>query len=195
MYASSSDTFYKYYSQGQRGGALGSVDGIPVFTASRRRGQGGAGLGDMLRSAFRWFLPVAMRGASTFANQFLKSHDQGATFRDAAKSAIGPALGVAGDAIRSRIQARAKQQDAANDNKQAGSGLKRRRRRVYKGKAKRRKVGTAKRKQLGLGRRAKPKKQRGGKKRKQQRGGKKRRKTTKRHRRRTVAPTAASYNF
>lgn len=202
MYASSSDTFYKYYAQRQRGGALASVDGIPVFRAApRRQVQGGAGLGDILRSAFRWFLPVAMRGASTFANTFLKSHDQGATFREAAKAAIGPTLGVAGEAIRSRLAAREKEQQQKG---QTGTGRKRRGR-VYKGASKkRRKTATTakKRKQVGKGRRRKAKKQIGGRKkkqRKQQRGGKKKRKTTttkrRRLRRATSVESIGSYNF
>lgn len=197
MYASSSDTFYNYYTQRQRGGALASVDGIPVFRASRRHVQGGAGLGDVLRSAFRWFLPVALRGASTFANAFLKSHDQGATMRDAAKSAIAPTLNAAAVAIKKRMQAKEKLQ-APMDTAQVGTGRKRRRRGVYKGKQKRRKTakGKSKKTKQRGGKKTKnstkSKKQRGGKKGSKKHTATKKRKATKKG---ATAGSILSYNF
>jgi len=73
----------------QRGGDL------PVFVGARRYPyQGGAGLGDILRGLFRRVLPVAIKGVSSFFSGVSKAQDQGASFKDAAKSAIGPTVGA-----------------------------------------------------------------------------------------------------
>ena len=57
----SQSEYCKYY-QSQRGGE------IPVF---RGGSQSGAGLGDILRGLFRFLMPVALRGISSFAGSTL----------------------------------------------------------------------------------------------------------------------------
>ena len=52
------DLYIRYYTE-QSGSAL------PTFSGARR-GQNGAGLGDILRGIFRAILPIAAHGASTF---------------------------------------------------------------------------------------------------------------------------------
>lgn len=75
---------YCRYYDSQLGGQL------PVY----RGGQHGAGLGDILRSIFRWFAPVAVRGISSFASNMLDAHQRGAPLGEAAKGAVRPALGA-----------------------------------------------------------------------------------------------------
>lgn len=81
------DGYLRYY-VAQHGGA------IPVFRGSRTH-QDGGGIGDILRGIWRWLAPVALRGVSSFAANTLKAHEEGKTLGEAAKSAIGPALGAA----------------------------------------------------------------------------------------------------
>ena len=75
--------YYKYYCS-QYGGE------IPIF----RGGQHGAGLGDILRSVFRFIAPIAFRGIATFASNAIHAHGQGASFKDAARGALKPSLGA-----------------------------------------------------------------------------------------------------
>lgn len=74
---------YCRYYEAQSGGAL------PVFRGGR---QSGEGLGDILRGIFRFLAPIALRGISTFAGHTLDAHQKGATFSEAAKSALNPTL-------------------------------------------------------------------------------------------------------
>ena len=74
---------YLRYYIAQSGGSL------PTF-AGARRGQHGAGLGDILRGIFRTILPIAAHGASTFLNETLKAKESGSgqSWGDAAKAAL-----------------------------------------------------------------------------------------------------------
>jgi hypothetical protein len=86
--------YCKYYAK-QHGGEY------PVF----RGGQHGAGLGDILRGIFRVIAPVALRGISTFASSTLQARDKGASFKDAARSAIAPTFSAITDSFANQRQA------------------------------------------------------------------------------------------
>jgi hypothetical protein len=81
----SQSEYCKYY-QSQRGGE------IPVF---RGGSQSGAGLGDILRGLFRFLMPVALRGISSFAGSTLAGTQAGMSLPNAARAAIVPALSAA----------------------------------------------------------------------------------------------------
>lgn len=85
--------YCEYYAK-QYGGEL------PVF----RGGQHGAGLGDILRSVWRWIAPIALRGLATFTSRTMEAHEQGASLKDAAKGAIAPSLGAMAQTFTSRMQ-------------------------------------------------------------------------------------------
>lgn len=76
---------------------------FPVFVGSRSY-QYGTGIGDILRGAFRWILPVVARGASTFLSNMVSHHDAGHGWKDAAKSSILPALSNTAEAIGQAAQ-------------------------------------------------------------------------------------------
>jgi hypothetical protein len=81
----SQSEYCKYY-QSQRGGE------IPVFRGGT---QSGAGLGDILRGLFRFLMPVALRGISSFAGSTLAGTQAGMSLPNAARAAIVPALSAA----------------------------------------------------------------------------------------------------
>ena len=75
---------YLRYYKAQSGGDLPSFHGA-------RRGQFGAGLGDILRNIFRTLFPIAAQGAGTFLTETMKARDAGAAGWGAAtKAAIAP---------------------------------------------------------------------------------------------------------
>ena len=88
-----SSAYCEYYTK-QYGGEL------PVF----RGGQHGAGLGDILRSVWRWIAPIALRGLSAFTSKTMEAHEKGASLKDAAKSAIGPSLGAMAQSFAANMQ-------------------------------------------------------------------------------------------
>ena len=106
--------YLRYYSA-QSGGSL------PTFSGARR-GQYGAGLGDILRGIFRTILPIAAHGASTFLNETLKAKESGSaqSWGAAAKSALGS---TAENVVTNSLQ---KLKTAASQ--QSGSGGRRLRR-------------------------------------------------------------------
>ena len=61
--------YLRYYSA-QAGGQLLTFNGA-------RRGQYGAGLGDILKGIWRIIFPIAARGASTFMSETLPAKDSG----------------------------------------------------------------------------------------------------------------------
>ena len=75
---------YLRYYNAQSGGSL------PTFSGARR-GQYGAGFGDILGGIFRTILPIAAHGVSTFLNETLKAKESGSaqSWGDAAKAALG----------------------------------------------------------------------------------------------------------
>jgi len=89
-----SNQYYQYYKR-QYGGE------IPVF----RGGQHGDGIGDWLRGALRWLMPVAFRGLTTFGARAADAHNSGQSMADAMKAAIRPALSAAAQDALSRAQA------------------------------------------------------------------------------------------
>ena len=104
---------YIQYYKNQAGGNL------PVFSGARR-GQYGAGLGDILRGIFRTVLPIAIRGAASFLGTTLKSHDSGSTWKNAALNALpSTAQSITNEAVE-------KLKDAAGNHQAGGrrrSGL------------------------------------------------------------------------
>jgi hypothetical protein len=98
-----SAAYFRYY-QAQCGGE------IPVFRGGR---QSGEGLGDILSTLFRRFLPIVLRGVGTFAGHTLDAHQKGATLKDAAKSAINPTLSSVTSGIAEQFRG----------NAQSGSGM------------------------------------------------------------------------
>ena len=109
---------YLQYYKAQSGGQL------PAFHGARR-GQYGAGLGDILRGLFRTVFPIAMRGASSFLSETLRAKDNGAGWGAAAKSALAPA----GETLLTNaVDAFNKKQNTEN-TEQTGNGTRRRRRR------------------------------------------------------------------
>ena len=52
--------------------------------------QNGSGFGDILRVIFRFILPIAAKGASTFLGETVKAHESGSDWRTAIKGAIAP---------------------------------------------------------------------------------------------------------
>ena len=77
---------YCAYYDNQMGGAQ-----LRVFRGGI---QSGAGLGDVLRGIFRCLVPIALRGLGSFAGRTLLGTQGGKTLGEAAKSALGPSLGV-----------------------------------------------------------------------------------------------------
>jgi hypothetical protein len=88
-----SNQYLQYYKR-QYGGE------IPVF----RGGQHGDGLGDWLRGALRWLMPVAFRGLTTFGARAADAHNSGQSMTDAMKTAIRPALSAAAQDALARAQ-------------------------------------------------------------------------------------------
>lgn len=105
--------YLNYYTT-QSGGAL------PAFTGARR-GQYGAGLGDIFRGIFRTLFPIAAHGASAFLNETLRAKEGGSgSWAQAAKSAISP---TAHSILSNTLQT------LQNGAQQSGGGQGRRRRR------------------------------------------------------------------
>lgn len=92
---------------------------LPMYVGSRRYNQAGAGLGDILRSAFGWFgrnvAPVLFRGGKEFLTQAVRAHESGASIKEAAKAALEPALKAGVDETINQIKKR-----------QSGSGARKR---------------------------------------------------------------------
>jgi hypothetical protein len=87
--------YLRYYSA-QAGGQL------PTFNGARR-GQYGAGLGDILKSIWRTIFPIAARGASTFLSETLRAKDSGSDWGAAARSAIAPLARNVGASVIEKI--------------------------------------------------------------------------------------------
>lgn len=105
---------YLSYYTNQSGGAL------PAFTGARR-GQYGAGLGDIFRGIFRTLFPIAAHGANAFLNETLRAKESGnGSWSEAAKSAISP---TAHSILTSTLNT------IRNGAQQSGGGRTRRRRR------------------------------------------------------------------
>ena len=114
------DIYVKYY-EAQAGGSL------PVFRGAKRyNAQSGAGIGDIFRSLFRTVLPVALSGISTFLGETLKARNSGSgtSWKDAAKSALGPSARNVLEGVGSAIQNKLSSRGAS----QGGSGRHRRKR-------------------------------------------------------------------
>lgn len=79
------DAYREYYKL-QVGGQL------TIFRGHGGRFQEGAGFGDILRSIMTNVFPVIMKGAATFLGETVKSKEQGKTFKESAKGALGPAF-------------------------------------------------------------------------------------------------------
>lgn len=136
---------------------------IQVFRGTSRYQYGG-GVGEALRSIWRFVYPIIVRGAASFIKHGGEAFSQHGSIREALKAGIKPALGsmikTAGEEIAHRVEASSvtapppeppiRHQDAsevgtAPPNKQSGAGhalTTRRRRRalsfgLYKGNAKR----------------------------------------------------------
>ena len=78
------DLYVKYY-EAQVGGSL------PVFRGAKRYNtQSDAGIGDIFRHIFRTVVPVAVSGISSFLGESLRAKNSGASWKDAAKSAVSP---------------------------------------------------------------------------------------------------------
>lgn len=101
------DAYLKYYARQQRGG---SVD-ENVYRGARRWAQKGDGIGDVLRSAARFLMPVFFRSAKAFANNALDAGDRGASFQDAVTSSIKPALSAAAEGVVSSFGGGGKRRD------------------------------------------------------------------------------------
>ena len=119
------DLYVKYY-EAQAGGSL------PVFRGAKRYNtQAGAGIGDIFRHIFRTVVPVALSGISSFLGETLRAKNTGASWKDAAKSAVTPTTknlmeGVTG-AIQTHLGTAAA---AAANTTQAGTGRTRRKRKI-----------------------------------------------------------------
>ena len=77
---SNTKSYYNFLTSTARGGGGGAYrfgGNLPVFHGAPRYHQYGAGIGDFFRGLIRTFLPVAMRGASTFLNETLKAQQDG----------------------------------------------------------------------------------------------------------------------
>jgi hypothetical protein len=85
LYSPGADAYCKYY-KGQHGGSAE----FPVFVGD----QHGEGLGSVFRSVLRFFIPIALRGITSFATNTLQKHNDGAELSEAARSSIMPALGA-----------------------------------------------------------------------------------------------------
>ena len=107
-----SHKYLRYYEQ-QSGGALPVFRGTPI--------QGGQGLGDIFRSVARFLLPIVAPILGSVASKFVTTTseglNQGHSFRESAKGAIGPTLSAglssASEQVMNRISG------------QSGSGRKR----------------------------------------------------------------------
>ena len=66
---------------------------IPVFSGSHRY-QYGQGVGDVLRGIWRFFRPVAIKGAQTLLKAGSEAIKDGATVKDVLKSTIKPTIGA-----------------------------------------------------------------------------------------------------
>jgi len=86
---------YTEYYQAQLGG------NIPVFRGGTQRG---AGLGDILRGIFRFFMPIVSKGAQSLASNTFSGTMSGQPILQAAKNAIAPALSAAAGAAGPDIQ-------------------------------------------------------------------------------------------
>ena len=125
---------YLQYYKNQAGGNL------PVFSGARR-GQYGAGLGDILRGIFRTVLPIAIRGAASFLGTTLKSHDSGSTWKNAALNALpSTAQSITNEAVEKLKDATGNHQEGGRRRRKCGrclgvqSGGKRKRHGGYKRK-------------------------------------------------------------
>lgn len=116
--------FLHYYNS-QSGGQL------PIFHGARRA-QHGAGLGNFFGGLARTIFPIAAAGLGSFLNSMLQKREEGASWKDSAKSAIAPSARVVlnralDSAASSSSSSSASSAPAPTD--QAGSGRRRGRKR------------------------------------------------------------------
>jgi hypothetical protein len=110
---------YLAHYQNQHGG------GMRFF---RGGDQAGAGIGDILRRVFRFFVPVATTGLKSFAQSAMGGIQAGMPLLNAAKSAIGPAVSAMAGPLLSRFvnntpaEAQGQAAAAAGNGDQKGSG-------------------------------------------------------------------------
>jgi hypothetical protein len=105
--------YVKLFKNVQEGGGAN----YPIFHGTRYS-QYGNGFGDILRGIFRFILPIAARGVSTFVGETVKAHDSGADWKTSLKSAVKPtAYGVVNKAF-----------EQMEDPPQKGSGKRHRKR-------------------------------------------------------------------
>ena len=71
----------------------GGAADIPVFAGAQRY-QYGQGIGDVLRGIWRFFRPVALKGAQTLLKTTSEAIKEGATVNDVLKSTLKPTMGV-----------------------------------------------------------------------------------------------------
>ena len=117
------DLYVKYY-EAQAGGSL------PVFRGAKRYNtQAGAGIGDIFRHIFRTVVPVALSGISSFLGETLRAKNTGASWKDAAKSAVTPTTKNLMEGVTGAIQTHLGTAAAANTT-QAGTGRTRRKRNI-----------------------------------------------------------------
>lgn len=111
----------------QRGGDL-----LPVFRGSRYYHHG-SGFGDILRGIFRFILPVAIKGASTFLGETSRAHDLGVPMKEALKAAIKPTLGAAAtEAVTQFAKKQESQPIHLVNQKGQGKKRKKKKKKVYK---------------------------------------------------------------
>jgi hypothetical protein len=92
--------YLRHYLRQQAGGNTDEN----VFRGARRWSQSGDGIGDILRGAARFALPVLFHGVKSFAGNALDAGDRGASFKDAVRSSIKPALAAAAEAVVANFQ-------------------------------------------------------------------------------------------
>ena len=81
------DNYIKFFEHRLQSGG-GSVE-YPIYHGARFY-QNGNGFGDILRGVFRFILPIAASGATTFLGEMMKSRDAGADWKTSARNAISP---------------------------------------------------------------------------------------------------------
>lgn len=130
------NVYLQYYRSQQTGGQLN------VFAGRRRAGQAGGSLGGILSGVFRTLVPVAARGGASYLSEMLKAHDEGKSWGEAMKSAIGPALK---NAAESTLTNASKAISASVGQSGTGSKRKRRHKKEQSGNGKKKKGGKKRR--------------------------------------------------
>lgn len=121
------EAYYRLFTGQQRGGSL-----LPVFRGAPYYQQGG-GFGDILKGIFRFLLPVAVRGATTFLDSAARAQESGASIKEAAKAALRPTLSAAAsEAYEQFAQRRQQQQQGSGKPKKVKRAKKAKQKRVYK---------------------------------------------------------------